>query len=183
MIGVDMTPEMIERARRNVAVAGHANVEFRPGRIEALPLDSESVDAVISNCVINLVPDKAAVYREVARVLRPGGRLAISDVVLDAPLPALVAESAAALTGCVAGAALRVEYLRMIEAAGLVDIEIVSDRSFGEMALGMVPESLVRQAQEAGIDVPRVAESVRSLTIRARKPPRPLGASHSPGDK
>jgi SAM-dependent methyltransferase len=171
VIGVDMTPEMIERARRNAASAGHANLEFRPGRIEALPVDSESVDAVISNCVINLVPDKSAVYREVARVLRPGGRMVISDVVLDEPLPAVVAESVAALTGCVAGAALRADYLRMIEAAGLVDIEIVSDKSFGEMALTMVPAAMLHQLEETGVDVPRVARSVRSLTIRARKPP------------
>jgi len=124
----------------------------------------------MSNCVINLVPDKGAVYREVARVLRPGGRMVISDVVLDAPLPPLVAESVAALTGCVAGAALRTDYLRAIDAAGLTDVEVVSDRGFGEMALQMVPESLVRQASEAGINVADVARSVRSLTIRARKP-------------
>ena len=117
MIGVDMTPEMIERARRNAAAAGYAGVEFRFGRIEDLPVDDDSVDAVISNCVINLVPDKRAVYREVARVLRPGGRMVVSDVVLDAPLPAAIAESVAALTGCVAGAALREDYLNTIAAA------------------------------------------------------------------
>jgi SAM-dependent methyltransferase len=170
VIGVDMTLEMIERARRNAETAGYRNVEFRAGHIEALPVESDSVDLVISNCVINLVPDKAAVYREIARVLRPGGRMVISDVVLDAPLPAFVAESVAALTGCVAGAALRQDYLQTIAAAGLVDIEVVSDKSFGEMALGMVPEGLLNQARAAGIDVLGVARSVRSLTIRAWKP-------------
>ncbi|HVO24304.1 MAG TPA: arsenite methyltransferase, partial [Candidatus Margulisiibacteriota bacterium] len=132
VIGVDMTPEMLERARRNAEAGGYRNVEFRAGRIEALPVDDDSVDVVISNCVINLVPDKAAVYREVARALRPGGRMIISDVVLDAPLPPMIAESVAAFTGCVAGASLRAEYLQTIAAAGLVDIEVVNDRGFGE---------------------------------------------------
>ena len=170
VIGVDMTPEMIERARKNAAATGHGNVEFRSGRIEALPVANASVDAVISNCVINLVPDKAAVYREVARVLRPGGRMIVSDVVLDAPLPPAIADSVAALTGCVAGASLRGEYLKTIEAAGLADIEVVSDKSFGEMALTMVPENFLKEARALGIDVMAVARSVRSLTIRARKP-------------
>ena len=172
VIGVDMTPEMIERARRNAAAAGHHNVEFRPGRIEALPLADASVDVVISNCVINLVPDKAAVYREVARVLRPGGRMIVSDVVLDAPLPAAVAESVAALTGCVAGASLRNDYLQTIAAAGLVEIEVLNDKAFGEMALAIVPAEFLADAKAAGIDVAAVARTVRSLTIRARKPGR-----------
>ncbi|MFN8640238.1 MAG: arsenite methyltransferase [Candidatus Binatia bacterium] len=170
VIGVDMTPEMLERARRNAVAAGHRNVEFRQGRIEALPLDDASVDAVISNCVINLVPDKAAVYREVARVLRPGGRMIVSDVVLDAPLPAAVADGVAALTGCVAGASLRGEYLQTIAAAGLTDVEILADKGFGEMALSIVPADMLAQAQAAGIDVVAVAGTVRSLTIRARRP-------------
>jgi len=170
VIGIDMTPEMLERARRNAEVGGYRNVEFRAGRIEALPLEDDSVDVVISNCVINLVPDKAAVYGEVARVLRPGGRMVISDVVLDAPLPAAIAENVLALTGCVAGAALRQEYLHTIAAAGLTDIEVVADRCFGEIALAAIPPELLRQAEAAGIDVPEVARTVRSLTVRARKP-------------
>jgi SAM-dependent methyltransferase len=170
VIGVDMTPEMIERARRNAAAAGHDNVEFRSGRIEGLPVADASVDVVISNCVINLVPDKAAVYREVARVLRPGGRIIVSDVVLDAPLPPSIAESVAALTGCVAGASLRGEYLKAIGAAGLVEIEVVNDKSFGEMALTIVPEEFRTEVKALGIDVMAVARTVRSLTIRARKP-------------
>ena len=170
VIGVDMTPEMLDRARRNAVAAGHRNVEFRQGRIEALPLDDASVDVVISNCVINLVPDKAAVYREVARVLRPGGRMIVSDVVLDAPLPAAVADSVAALTGCIAGASLRGEYLGQIAAAGLTDVEILADKGFGQMALAIVPADLLAQATAAGIDVEAVAGTVRSLTIRARRP-------------
>jgi len=170
VIGVDMTDEMLAKARANAQQAGFTNVEFRKGYIEALPLDDASVDVVISNCVINLVPDKAAVYREVARVLRPGGRVVISDVVLTEALPAVVASDVAALTGCVAGAALRDHYLATIASAGLVDIDVVNDRGFGTVVLTMVPEPFLRKAEAAGIDVQRVAETVRSLTIRARKP-------------
>ncbi len=172
VIGVDMTDEMLAKADANARRAGVGNVEFRKGYIEALPVEDASVDVVISNCVINLVPDKQAVYGEVARVLRPGGRMVISDVVLDAPLPEVIAADVAALTGCVAGAALRHQYLATVAAAGLVDIEVVSDKGFGTVALTMVPESMLQQATAAGIDVARVAETVRSLTIRARKPQR-----------
>jgi arsenite methyltransferase len=170
VIGVDMTPEMLERARANARQVGHANVEFRAGRIESMPVDDASVDVVISNCVINLVPDKAAVYREIARVLRPGGRMVVSDVVLDAPLPPLVAENVAALTGCVAGASLRADYLRAIAAAGLVDVEVVEDRGFGEEILGMVPTSMLQAVESAGVDVRAVAATVRSVKVRARRP-------------
>jgi len=173
VIGVDMTDEMLGKARTNAERAGVSNVEFRKGYIEALPLEDASIDVVISNCVINLVPDKAAVYREVARVLRPGGRMVISDVALNEPLPPVVAADAAALTGCVAGAALRDQYLATIAAAGLDGIEIVSDKGFGSVILGMVPEPLLRKAEAAGLDVQRVADTVRSLTIRARKPQQP----------
>jgi SAM-dependent methyltransferase len=170
VIGVDMTPEMIERARRNADTVRAANTEFRPGRIEALPVDDASVDVVISNCVINLVPDKAAVYREVARVLRPGGRIVVSDVVLDDPLPPVVAESVAALTGCVAGAALRDDYLATVAAAGLVDVEVVKESGFGELVEDVVPADLRARAEAAGVDVRAVARTVRSVTVRARKP-------------
>jgi SAM-dependent methyltransferase len=170
VIGVDMTDEMLTKARANAERAGFSNVEFRKGYIEALPIGDASVDVVISNCVINLVPDKAAVYREVARVLRSGGRMVISDVVLDAPLPPAVLADVAALTGCIAGAALRDQYLATIAGAGLDGIEIISDKGFGAVVLTMVPDAMLQKAASAGIDVQRVAESVRSLTIRARKP-------------
>jgi SAM-dependent methyltransferase len=170
VIGVDMTPEMLDRARRNAEVAARHNVEFREGRIEALPVADASVDVVISNCVINLVPDKAAVFREVARVLRPGGRMVVSDVVLERPLPEAVAASAAALTGCVAGASLRDDYLETVARAGLERVEVVEDRGFGEEVLGMVPKDMLRTAAEAGIDVLAVARTVRSVKVRARKP-------------
>jgi SAM-dependent methyltransferase len=172
VIGVDMTPAMLERARDNAVKGGFRNVEFREGGIEALPIDDASVDVVISNCVINLVPDKRAVYREVARVLRPGGRLVVSDIVLDAPLPAAIAGSVAALTGCVAGALLRDDYLAAIADAGLSNVEVLTDTGFGKLVLGMVPEGLVQQAEASGIDVQGVAETVRSVKIRAWNPAR-----------
>jgi arsenite methyltransferase len=124
-IGIDMTPEMIERARTNARNAGYQNVEFYLGTIDHLPLADESVDCVISNCVINLAPDKPAVFREIARVLRPGGRLAVSDIALKADLPIAVAQSTAAYVGCIAGAIKIDEYREGLLAAGFEHVEIV----------------------------------------------------------
>jgi SAM-dependent methyltransferase len=125
-IGVDMTPEMLGKARQNIAhyrqETGLDNVEFRLGEIEHLPVADHSVDAIISNCVINLSPDKAQVWREMARVLKPGGRVAVSDMALLKPLPAEVLKMVEALIGCVAGAVLVAETGRMAQAAGLADI-------------------------------------------------------------
>jgi arsenite methyltransferase len=125
VIGVDMTPAMLDRARANAAKTGSANVEFRLGEIEHLPLPDASVDVVISNCVINLSPDKEQVFREALRVLRPGGRLLVSDLVLTRPLPDAVRHSVAAYVGCVAGASLEPEYLAQVSHAGFVDVDVV----------------------------------------------------------
>lgn len=124
-IGVDMTSAMIERARANAASGGYQNVEFHLSTIDKLPLADASVDCVISNCVINLAPDKPAVFREIARVLKPGGRLAVSDIALKTELPPEVASSMAAYVGCIGGAILIDEYRAGLLAAGFEHVEIV----------------------------------------------------------
>jgi SAM-dependent methyltransferase len=125
VIGIDMTQEMIERARTNAQNGGYLNVEFYLGTIDRLPLADGSVDCVISNCVINLAPDKPAVFHEIARVLKPGGRLAVSDIALKAELPAAVAQSMAAYVGCVGGAIKIDDYRNGLLAAGFEHVEIV----------------------------------------------------------
>lgn len=125
VIGIDMTPSMLERARANAASGGYTNVEFYLGTIDRLPLPDASVDCVISNCVINLAPDKPAVFREIARVLKPGGRLAVSDIALKSELPPEVASSMAAYVGCIGGAILISEYRAGLLAAGFEGVEIV----------------------------------------------------------
>jgi arsenite methyltransferase len=127
-VGIDMTPEMIERARRNAAAAGVANVAFHLATIDRLPLADASVDCVISNCVINLAPDKAAVFREIFRVLKPGGRLAVSDIALKSPLPDDLARHVMAYIGCIAGAVLIADYERDLHEAGFEAVQVVDTR-------------------------------------------------------
>ena len=124
-IGIDMTPAMIDRARANAESGGYSNVEFYQSTIDQIPLPHASVDCVISNCVLNLAPDKPAVFREIARVLKPGGRVAVSDIALKHELPEAVAKSMAAYVGCIAGAILIDEYRSGLSAAGLEHIQIV----------------------------------------------------------
>jgi arsenite methyltransferase len=125
VIGVDMTPTMIAKARRNTARAGYANVEFRLGEIEALPVADASVDLILSNCVINLSPEKARVFAEAFRVLKPGGRLAIADVIATRPLPAELREQLPTIGACIGGATEQVEMERLLSAAGFAEIAIV----------------------------------------------------------
>jgi SAM-dependent methyltransferase len=125
VIGVDMTPEMIERARSSAERLNIQNVEFRQGYLEDLPVDSKSVDVIISNCVINLAPDKSKVFAEAFRVLRAGGKFAVSDIVTDGPLPDAVKKSLSAWAGCVAGAIEASEYVEMMKSVGFTDISIV----------------------------------------------------------
>jgi ubiquinone/menaquinone biosynthesis C-methylase UbiE len=132
-IGIDMTPEMLERARRNAASGndgqGFPNVEFHLATIDNLPLPDASVDCVISNCVINLAPDKPAVFREVARVLRPGGRLAVSDIALKKTLPAELGQDLMAYVGCIAGAVMIEEYRKQLAEAGFAAVEIIDTKA------------------------------------------------------
>jgi len=124
-IGIDMTPAMIERARANAKAGGYTNVDFYQSTIDRIPLPDASVDCVISNCVLNLAPDKPAVFREIARVLKPGGRVAVSDIALKRELPQAVAQSVAAYVGCIAGAILIDDYRTGLLAAGFEHVEIV----------------------------------------------------------
>ena len=157
VIGVDMTEAMLETARGAAREAGLNNVEFRQGQIEALPLDDASVDVVISNCVVNLSPDKAAVWNEVARVLKPGGRVAISDIVASAPLPAALREKPELLCGCISGAAAMEEVRQQVAGAGLRDVRIEPREDSYRSIRQWVPE--------AAEDV-----HVISAMIHARKP-------------
>jgi SAM-dependent methyltransferase len=170
VIGVDMTPAMVERARANAARAGATNVEFREGRLEALPVEDASMCAVTSNCVINLVPDKARVFAEVARVLRPGGRLVVSDIVLDGPLPESVASDVFAYVGCVSGAMERRPYFTQLAEAGLTEIEVLRDVDYLASVEASEPAWLAELMARTRVDRAEVSGRVRSITYRARKP-------------
>ncbi len=159
-IGVDMTPAMIEKARANAARAGVANVDFRLGEIEHLPAADASVDIVISNCVVNLSPAKDQVFREAFRVLRPGGRMVVSDLVLVQPLSPAVRKSVEAYIGCVAGASMKDDYLRYIRGAGFADVEVVEERRYGDDASLFGDSAWIREA----------ATAVVSAKVRAVKP-------------
>jgi SAM-dependent methyltransferase len=169
VIGVDMTPEMLERARASAAKAGIANVEFRQGRLESLPVENATVDAVTSNCVINLVPDKAAVFAEIARVLKPGGRVVVSDIVLDRPLPEAVAKDVFAWCGCVAGASDRREYVAMVEAAGLGEVEILKDEDYLASLASVAPQEADTMLAGWGVTRADLDGTVHSITWRAVK--------------
>jgi arsenite methyltransferase len=175
-IGVDMTPEMLAKARRNAATyrdnTGLNNVEFRLGEIEHLPLADASVDVVISNCVINLSPNKPQVWREIARVLKPGGRVAVSDLALLKPLPPEVVEMVEALVGCVAGAVLVSETERMAREAGLVDIQLNSKADYVNAMVNWNDPLY----QKIALHLPAGAKPgdfITSLEITGRKPSIP----------
>lgn len=138
VIGVDMTPEMVQKAEENAETIGVKNTEFRLGEIEKLPVEDEMVDVIISNCVINLAPNKAKVFQEAFRVLRPGGRLMVSDMVIIKPLPEDVRESINSYTGCVAGAVSETEYLAIIRDAGFERVKIVEKSGAGYVASAKV---------------------------------------------
>ncbi len=172
VIGVDMTPEMLEKARENARKAGVRNVEFRLGEIENLPVADNSVDAVISNCVINLAPDKTRVFAEAYRALKPGGRLMVSDLVLTAPLPKKVQDSVSAYVGCVAGAALKTDYLRAIEQAGFRNVEVASEQPFPADLIVSDPtaRAVVKELEVTSEEAGRIAATVVSVKVSAHKP-------------
>jgi len=172
VIGVDMTAEMLGKARAAVPKftkkTGLSNVEFRLGEIEHLPLDDATVDVVISNCVINLSPDKQQVWREIARVLKPLGKACISDLALKKPLPEKVLKSAAALVSCVAGAVLVDETIKMAKQAGLTDIRI-DEKTHGIDVLADCNDPLYRQVQESLPDGTKISDYVVSINVTAFK--------------
>lgn len=172
VIGVDMTPEMIEKARENALKNNYKNVEFRLGEIENLPVENSSVDAVISNCVINLSPDKERVFREIYRALKQGGRLMVSDIVLLKGLPDGIKDSVAAYTGCIAGAMLKEEYIGAIEAAGFQGIKIIEENGFlSEFAESdPVVKSIVTEFKMTPEALKEAAASVVSIKIHGTKP-------------
>jgi arsenite methyltransferase len=186
VIGLDMTPDMIKLARRNAKKVGATNVEFRYGEMEDIPLPDESVDVIISNCVVNLSPDKDAVFGEAYRVLRPGGRMNISDIVVHGELPRSIRDRLDAWAGCVAGALDESDYLSKIHAAGFEEVEVLSHdyMTTSLVAEGEEPQILlvgadgqVAEGQEArawlagaGVSPREIAQKVASIKVKAYKP-------------
>jgi arsenite methyltransferase len=172
VIGVDMTTEMVERARANARKGGFTNIDFRQGDLENMPVADDFVDVVISNCVINLVPNKRRAFKEAFRVLKPGGRLAFSDIVLLKELPDFVKASTKAYIGCLAGAILREDYLDQLESAGFQEVELVDESNFpietllddcGGRSIAEVPEASPEQLEQVRL-------SISSIKVSAFKP-------------
>jgi arsenite methyltransferase len=181
VIGLDMTPDMIKLARRNAKKMGVTNVDFRFGEMEDMPLPDESVDVIVSNCVINLSPDKDTVFREAYRVLRPGGRLSVSDIVVDGDLPQFIRNRLDAWAGCIAGALDERVYLDKIRAAGFEQIEVLSrDQSEVDEGTGWDEVQVIvagddgqeakERLVEAGLSPRDLASKVASIKVRAYKP-------------
>ena len=172
VIGIDMTPDMLSKARKNTESyterSGLSNVEFRLGEIEYLPVSDSSVDVVISNCVLNLSPNKAQVWKEIARILKPGGRVAISDLALLKPLPQEVQDDLEALVGCVAGAELVSEMQKMAELAGLKNISLKSKPEYID-AMTNWEDPLYQKIVSHLPEGSRVSEYVTSLDVEAKK--------------
>jgi arsenite methyltransferase len=171
VIGVDMTPEMLDKARANSRKGNYQNVEFRLGEIENLPVGDNSVDAIISNCVINLSPDKPRVFREAFRVLKAGGRLMVSDIVLTKALPDALKDSIEAYVSCVAGASPREEYLQAMRDAGFTDVKVITETTFplenfveDPVAKNMMKDSKINKSQ-----VEELASAIVSVKVSALK--------------
>ncbi len=176
VIGVDMTPDMLEKARDNAGRAGYENVEFRLGEIENLPVADSSVDLITSNCVVNLSTRKSRVFEEALRVLAPGGRLMISDIVLDRELPEEIRSSLSAYAGCVAGALLKQDYLEEITRAGFTEVEVLKESSYGcnssegEAGEDSPDNPADNPGDDSVNDSADIAGRVLSISVSARKP-------------
>ncbi len=172
MIGVDMTPEMLEKARENARKGNYNNVEFRLGEIEYLPVGDNQVDIIISNCVINLSPDKQKVFEEAYRVLKPGGRLMVSDIVLLQELPQSIMQSVTAYIGCLSGALLKKDYLAAIKEAGFEKIDVVAEDGFDIDCMSNDPtaQMLIKDLNVPSAKLENIGNSVRSIKVQAKKP-------------
>lgn len=172
VIGVDMTPEMIEKARRNARKGNYENVEFRLGEIENLPAADNSVDVIISNCVINLSPDKQRVFKEAFRVLKAGGRLMLSDIVLLKELPDFIKNSVSAYIGCLSGAIMRDEYIGTIKAAGFDEVRIMEENHFPIECMANDPtaRAIIEDLKMPLEKTKEVANSVVSINVYGVKP-------------
>ncbi|OGS69224.1 MAG: arsenite S-adenosylmethyltransferase [Flavobacteria bacterium RIFCSPLOWO2_12_FULL_35_11] len=166
VIGVDFTPIMVEKARENAEKRGFNNVEFRLGDIEKLPITSNVVDVVVSNCVLNLVPNKKEVFQEILRALKPGGHFSISDVVLVGDLPPALTEEAEMYAGCVSGAIQKETYLNLIAESGFIDIKIQKEKSI------LLPDNILKSYlnEEALALFKNSNTGIFSITVFARKP-------------
>lgn len=171
VIGVDMTPEMTEKAKSNATKSDYSNVEFRTGEIENLPVADNSADAVISNCVINLSPEKQRVFHEIFRVLKPGGRMIVSDIVLIRELPDFLKDSADAYIACISGAVTRDEYLNAVKNAGFQEIEIIDESSFP--VEGWINDPIIRSIAEnlkiSPEEINEITGSIVSIKIKGVK--------------
>lgn len=172
VIGVDMTPEMIEKAKENAKNGNYTNVEFRLGDIEKLPASDNSVNAVISNCVVNLAPDKKKVFAEAFRVLQPGGRLMISDIVLLKELPDFIRDSINSYVGCISGALMKEEYISAIKSAGFKEIRIIDETSFHfeGMTNDPVTKAVFENLKISPEKAKEIAGSVISIKVHGIKP-------------
>jgi arsenite methyltransferase len=172
VIGVDMTPEMIDKARTNAKKGKYGNVEFRLGEIENLPMADGTVDAVISNCVINLSPNKKRVFEEALRVLKPKGRLMVSDIVLLKKLPEIIRKNARAYVGCISGAEMKDRYLQMIRDAGFQQVKIIEEEHFPieNMANDPTAQTIAKIKKISSEEIKRIANTVASVKVNAAKP-------------
>ncbi len=172
VIGVDMTQEMIEKARENAKKGNYSNVEFRLGEIEKLPTDNNSIDVIISNCVINLSPDKKAVFKEIFRVLKPGGRLMISDIVLLKELPDFIKNSIDAYVGCISGAILKDDYTEIIKNSGFHNVEIANEVKVS-IDLWLNDSTIQKTMEDLKISPEKVKEvlgNIASIKLKGVKP-------------
>ena len=172
VIGVDMTPEMLEKARENARKDNYRNVEFRLGEIENLPVADNSVDVIISNCVINLSPDKKRVFAEAFRVLKPGGRLMVSDITLLKELPDFIRDSAAAYVSCISGALLKEDYLKTIRDAGFSEVSVLEETVFSIdcTANDSIAQAVIDKIEITGEDIKDIENSVASIKVYGVKP-------------